>query len=60
MADVQYADEEMRDALPQRSNARKTKGRGFQDKDTEAEDDRGGRYDSYGSSSRGPIKCMWL
>ena len=57
MADVQYADEDMREALPQRNNARKTKGRGFQDRDADAEDDRGGRYDTHGMDSRGPIKC---
>lgn len=57
MADVQYADEDMREALPQRNNARKTKGRGFQDRDADAEDDRGGQYDTHGMDSRGPIKC---
>lgn len=55
--DVQYADEEMREALPQRNNARKTKGRGFQDRDADVEDDRGGRYDTHGMDSRGPVKC---
>ena len=57
MVDVQYADEEMREALPQRNNARKTKGRGFQDRDADVEDDRGGRYDTHGMDSRGPVKC---
>lgn len=59
MASTQYAaDEEMGEAVNQRQLARKTKGRGFQERDAmDAEEDRGGQYDTHAGEARGPIKC---
>ena len=55
MAGADYTDE----AQPQRQSNRKTKGRGFQDREAmDVDDDRAGPYDTQSSGTKGgPIKC---
>lgn len=59
MAGADYADEDMGEAQPQRQSNRKTKGRGFQDREAmDVDDDRAGPYDTQSTGTKGgPIKC---
>jgi len=59
MAGADYTDEDMGEAQLQRQSNRKTKGRGFQDREAmDVDDDRAGPYDTQSSGTKsGPIKC---
>lgn len=60
MAGVNYTDEEMGEAQPQRNTNRKTKGRGFQETGAmDIDDDRAGAYDTHSDTTKGPVKCKF-
>lgn len=60
MAGLNYTDEEMGEAQPQRNTNRKTKGRGFQETGAmDIDDDRAGAYDTHSDITKGPVKCKF-